>query len=43
MLAITGRSSTMTTATPLSMSMRTSLKRPVAKSARSAAAPFSSV
>ena len=43
MLAMTARSSTMTTATPLSMSMRTSLKRPVANSARSAAAPFSSV
>ena len=43
MLAMTARSSTITTATPLSMSIRTSLKRPVANSARSAAAPFSSL
>jgi len=43
MLAMIGRSSTITTTTLPSMSMRTSLKRPVANSARSAAAPFSSL
>ena len=43
MLAMTARSSTITTTTPSSISMRTSLKRPVANSARSAAAPFSSL
>ncbi len=40
--AIVARSSTITTTTSPSTSMRTSLNRPVANSARSAAAAFSS-
>ena len=40
---IAGRSSTMTTSTSLSTSMRTSLKKPVAYSAFSAAVAFSSL
>jgi hypothetical protein len=43
MVAMIERSSTMIVATSPSTSMRTSLKRPVAKRARRAAAPFSSL
>ncbi len=42
-VAMIARSSTTTTTTWPSISMRTSLNRPVANSARSAVAPFSSV
>ncbi len=42
-LAMIERSSTITTTTLPSISMRTSLNRPVANSARNAAAPFSSL